>query len=135
MMLDQSKNLKVRVIDELGLTKEELERIRISLQNEMKNLPINVANSPEESYLESSAKSFELISLTELIITTLMSAEVIAALITLLKEWVGRQNSVKICLEIDGDKLEVTGIDSKEQKKIIYEWINRRTKGGEASAT
>ncbi len=61
----------------------------------------------------------------QLVITLAASGGVFTTLITLLQAWVTRYERHTLTLEIDGDKLEITGISSKEQKRLTDEWLSR----------
>jgi len=55
------------------------------------------------------------------------SQGVFTTLIEAIKAWLTRHERYTISLEIAGDKLEVTGLSSKEQQRLIDLWVGRHT--------
>ena len=43
------------------------------------------------------------------------------------RSWLGGSPQRSIKLELDGDALELTGVSSKEQRRLIDEWLRRHT--------
>jgi hypothetical protein len=60
-----------------------------------------------------------------LIVTLAASGGVLTSLISMLKGWLVRQEQTSITLEIDGDKLIVTGASSAAEKRLVNDWIRR----------
>jgi hypothetical protein len=54
------------------------------------------------------------------------SGGALTTIINLIQSKLTKDRSVT--LEIDGDKLEVTGISSEDQKRLIDDWLKRRQK-------
>ena len=63
---------------------------------------------------------------TTLFVTLAASGGVLTTLVNLIQSKLTRDRSVT--LEIDGDKLTVTGISSEDQKRLIDDWLKRRQK-------
>jgi|RhiMetdeSRZDD1v2_1073273.scaffolds.fasta_scaffold92745_5 hypothetical protein len=61
-----------------------------------------------------------------IIITLAASGGVLASLINILNTKSGKEKS--ITLEINGDKLTLTGVTAEQQKILIEEWIKRHHK-------
>ena len=59
------------------------------------------------------------------LLLTLVSGGAITALFGTLQAWLTRDDRRCVTLEINGDKLQVTGISSAEQKQLIDAWLNR----------
>lgn len=76
------------------------------------------------------ARGAELVALGILIVSLMQSPGVLTSLVSTVQSWVSRNNSRSVKLELDGDTLEVTGVSSEEQRKLIQLWIDRRS--GEA---
>ena len=74
------------------------------------------------------AKSAAAITLGTVIMTIMASGGVLTSVINAIQSWLVEKNNQTVVLEIDGDRLEVTGLDDKEQKKLINIWINRHKK-------
>jgi len=63
---------------------------------------------------------------TTLFVTLAASGGALTTIINLIQSKLTKDRSVT--LEIDGDKLEVTGISSEDQKRLIDDWLKRRQK-------
>lgn len=74
------------------------------------------------------AKVSDPISWGTVLVTSLAAGGVITTLINAIQSWLTRNERRSITVEIDGDKLQITGISSKEQQQIINAWINNHTK-------
>jgi hypothetical protein len=61
---------------------------------------------------------------------TLASGGVLTALVKLVQSRVSQDR--KVVLNIDGDKLEVSGISSEEQERLIDLWLNRHQRRQQA---
>jgi len=72
---------------------------------------------------ESTAKGASEIG--QLLLTLAASGGVITSLIAAVQSYIAGRSGRKVILEIDGDKLEVSGVDSASEKKLISAWINR----------
>jgi hypothetical protein len=63
---------------------------------------------------------------TTVFVTLAASGGVLTTLINLIQSKLTKDRSVT--LEVDGDKLTVTGISSEDQKRLIDDWLKRRQK-------
>ena len=100
--------------------KEFLQELTINLREDIENLEVEEIISPDNaSQQPDKTKSADAITWGQLLITLAASGGVITTLIVSIKEWVLRQKDCMIKIELDGDTLELKGIDSESQKKII----------------
>jgi hypothetical protein len=60
-----------------------------------------------------------------LLVTLAASGGVLTMLANMLQSWLTRYDRHSVTLEIDGDKLEVKGISSEEQQRLIDAWLSR----------
>lgn len=74
------------------------------------------------------AKVSDPISWGTVLVTSLAAGGVITTLINAIQSWLTRNERRSITVEIDGDKLQITGISYKEQQQIINAWISNHTK-------
>jgi len=71
------------------------------------------------------SKSDVVISLGTVIMTIIASGGLLTSVINAVQSWLVAKKNCSVVLEIDGDRIEVTGLADKEQKKLINIWINR----------
>ena len=83
---------------------------------------LNAVESPNKT------KVGDPISWGVIIVTLLATGGVITTLINAIQAWLTQNERRSITLEINGDKLQITGISSAEQKRLMDSWIDRNTK-------
>jgi hypothetical protein len=62
------------------------------------------------------------------LVVTFAKSELLVAVVTAVRAWLAGspQRSVKVTL--DGDTLELTGLSSNEQLRVVDQWLDRHTK-------
>jgi len=105
----------------------ELARLTDQLRLEILELEVEEVAPLREGEHAAGAKSGGPVALGALLITALGSSGVIPPLFDLLKSWLARPRPSlrSVTLEIDGDKLEVSGISSRQQQELIAAWMSR----------
>jgi hypothetical protein len=101
---------------------EDLERFGIDLQRDLQELPSMVALA--EFAAPAGTKSGAGIDWSQMLLTLLASGGALSGLIGLIQARLGRERKVK--LVIDGDELEVGGLDQAQQRRLIDAWLSRR---------
>lgn len=61
-----------------------------------------------------------------LIVLLAASKGVLTTVINAVQSWMSAREQRCVIMEIDGDKLTLTGIPSKDQQRIINAWLKRR---------
>ena len=59
------------------------------------------------------------------LLVTVGQSQLLAPVIAAIRSWLGGSPQRSIKLELDGDTLELTGISSKEQRRLVDEWLQR----------
>ena len=108
---------------------EEIERFTQQLREELTELDVEAVDLVRAGETPAKAKVGDPITWGTLLLTLAASGGVITTVINVLQSWLTRQERRSISLEIDGDKLEIKGISSKEQQRLINEWRSRHAKG------
>lgn len=104
---------------------EELEELTRKLREELMDLDIEGANFVRFGEAPAKAKSIEPVTLGTLLLTLVASGGVLTTTINVLQDWLTRHEKHSLTLEIEGDKLQVTGISSEEQERLINAWLTR----------
>jgi Caspase domain/Effector Associated Constant Component 1 len=125
-MTDPMARLTLR-IEDAQADPEEVASLTARLRRELLDLGVAAERVPAGPP-PPGARSDELAALGALVVTILES-NVLAAVVNTIGAWLAgrRQRSVK--LEIDGDVLEVTGVPSREQRRLTEAWLDRRAAG------
>jgi hypothetical protein len=59
------------------------------------------------------------------LIASFARPELLAAIVAAVRSWLGGAGGRSVKLEVDGDALELTGVSSKEQRRLTDEWLRR----------
>jgi hypothetical protein len=108
---------------------EKLSELTQQLREEIDELDVekvDLIKSKEE--LPKGAKAGDVVAWGSLLVTLAASAVsvVLPALINTLQSWLTRHGRRSMTIVMGEDKLEVTGISSEEQKRLIEAWMSRQ---------
>lgn len=123
-MAGNNIQLTVTLAAEPDTDVEDLERLTRQLRDELSELDVQagfVTGGPAPA----NTKAGDVIEWGTLLLTLAASGGVITTLIGALQAWLTRHDRRCVTLEIDGNKLQVTGISSTEQKQLIDVWVRR----------
>lgn len=104
---------------------EELEQLTQQLRRELLELDVEAVELLRSGKAPSKAKAGDAITWGSLLLTLAASGGVLTTLIQVLQSWLTRHEQRSLTLEIDGDRLEITGVSSKEQERLIEAWLGR----------
>lgn len=124
-MTNQATQLRLTLNAEPETDGEELEKLTRQLREELLELDVQAVDLMTDGLIPAKAKAGDPITWGTLLLTLAASGGVFTALIRVLQAWLTRHERRSITLEIEGDKLQVTGITSAEQQQLIDAWLNR----------
>jgi hypothetical protein len=103
---------------------EEVAEVTAQLRHELLDLDVDAVQSARAGTPPPGTRAVDLAALGALVVT-ITQADVLTAVVATVQSWVagGQQRSVK--LELDGDVLELTGVSSREQRRLADEWLRR----------
>ena len=107
----------------------EIDELTSKLRRELIRTDVDSVERPVVGEAPPGAKAADVVALGTLVVGMAKSAGVIKGLIDSVKDWLGRQREPErtVKLAIDGDTLEVTGVSSTEQERLIAAWIDRHS--------
>jgi len=126
-MIDQTAQLMLNIDAGPEADAEELEQLTRQLRGELTELDVETVNLIRGGAAPRGAKVGDPITWGALLVTLIASGGVLTTLIGALQSWLTRHERRSVTLEIDGDKLEVTGISSEEQQRLVNAWVSRHT--------
>jgi hypothetical protein len=107
----------------------EVDELTSKLRRELIQLDVDSVDRPVEGEAPEGAKGADVVALGTLVVGLAKSSDTIKSIINSVRDWLTRQKhpdrSVK--MEIDGDTIEVQGISSTEQERLISAWIQRHS--------
>lgn len=108
---------------------EELAQLAGRLRAELLDLDVNAVRQPARGEAPEDAKGAGLLAAAELVVGLVASPEVLASIIGEIRSWLGRNRARSVKLTLGGDALEVSGVTSDEQERLIDLWISRHGTG------
>ena len=109
---------------------EELAELTGRLRAELLDLDVDAVRQPIGGKTPEDAKGAGLLAAGELAVRLVASPEVLASTIAGVRSWLGRNRARSVKLTLDGDMLEVSGVSSAEQDRLIHLWVSRHGTGG-----
>lgn len=111
----------------LSQDESDIEDLNLSIQNDLKSISgleyrLFTKESPEHT------KSPGGIDWSSIMLTAIASGSLLSTIVNAVQSHLSRDR--KVIFEIDGDRLELTGISSQTQNELIKEWIMFHSKKG-----
>jgi hypothetical protein len=117
--------LKVHIKTRKEDDRKEIDSLSRSLQDDLSRLDVDEVHLLFERPPPDS-KGLEGVAIGSLIVDV-VSGKAIEQIAQTIQKWIERNENRSIILETaDGDKIDVKGISSKDQRKIIDAWIMRQ---------
>jgi hypothetical protein len=116
--------LGVRVVAGPDGDAEELAEVTRQFRRELLALDVEAVRTPTEGAAPAGSKGLELAALGALVVTVGRS-QVLGSIVAAVRSWLAGSRQRSVRLELDGDVLELTGVSSKEQRRLTDEWLQR----------
>ena len=120
--------LAVHLQAEREAAPDELNRLTERLRRELLDLDVADVRHGTEGEAPDGARAIDVEALGTLLVTAVTAPEVLRAVVGTIRDWLGRSRARSVCVEIDGDVLQVTGISSADQERLIESWLARRVR-------
>ena len=105
---------------------EEVAEATLQLRRELLDLDVNSVDLPTAGQPPPGTRGVELAALGALLVSVTQS-QLLAPVLAAVRSWLGGSPQRSIKLELEGDTLELTGISSTEQRRLVEEWLRRHT--------
>ena len=126
-MQDSRATLKLDIEAEPDADAQELADLTAHLHEELLQLDVDAVELAREGEPPPGAKAMDVLGLGTLLVTLVKSAGGLGTLVSTLQGWLsGQPRSVRI--ELDGDVLEMKGISSEAEERLVSDWIARHAK-------
>lgn len=122
--------LSAEVQVEPGTDAEELFQLMGRLREELLDLDVDSVQLAARDEVPAGSKGAGLLASGGLLIRIAAGHDVLQALVAGVRSWLQRQRAHSVKLTLDGDSLEVTGISSAEQDRLIELWVTRHADAG-----
>ena len=107
---------------------EEVAEATLQLRRELLDLDVDSVELVKAGEAPAGSKAVELAALGALAVSVAQS-QLLGPVLAAIRSWLGGAPQRSIKLELDGDVLELTGLSSKEQRRLTDEWLSRHTGG------
>jgi hypothetical protein len=124
-MNERTTQLRLVVNSDPEADDQDLAALAGRLRTEILDLDVADVELLRAGEIPGGAKTGDVVTWGALLVTLAASEGVLTTLIGFLRSWLTRNEQRSVSLEIDGDRLEVTGISSAEQQRLIDEWLKR----------
>jgi len=124
-MMEQQIQLRIDIIPYENDEAEIMANLTRDIRDDFLELEIKAVDYIHKNIIPEKTKSGEIIEWGTLLLTLAASGGVITTIVTAIQSWLSRHERRSIVLEIDQDRLEITGVSSEEQKKLIDAWLAR----------
>jgi hypothetical protein len=104
---------------------EELAQLVGRLRAELLDLDVDDVQQPARAEAPEESKGAGWLATGELVVQLAASAEALMSIIAGVRSWLGRNTARSVKLTIGGDGLEVSGVSSAEQDRLIDLWVSR----------
>lgn len=109
---------------------EELTQLTNRLRDELLNLDVDAVYSATGGQAPDSSKGIDLLAAGGLVVQFVLRQDLLRSIIDGVRSWLGRQHARSIKLTLDGDLLELTGVSSAEQDRLVELWVMRHAGAG-----
>lgn len=109
---------------------EELFGLTQGLRSELLELDVDAVDLGAGGEAPDGAKGVELLAIGGLVVKFALNSSLLKSVVDTTTAWLGRQGARSVKLTLDGDTLELTGVSSDEQSKLVEQWIARHADEG-----
>jgi len=109
---------------------EELAELTRRLRGQLLELDVDAVEPATGGEAPAGSKGVELLAIGGLVIQFAMKSEVLKSVVDATTAWLGRQQGRSVKLTLEGDTLEVTGVSSDEQRRLVDLWVARHADDG-----
>ena len=129
MPADTTTELALRLEGEDDAPAEELDRLTRRLRRELLALDVGDVRRPSGGTAPDGARGVDAAALASLLVSLVSGPDMLRAVVRSVGDWLGRNRARAVYVEIDGDVLEVRGLSSTAQDRLVAEWLARHAGG------
>jgi len=123
-MEEQPATLGIQVAVGLDADAEEVAEATLQLRRELLDLDVEAVELARAGEPPPGTRAVELAALGALVVTVAQSP-LLGPVVAAVRSWLAGAQQRSIKLELDGDVLELSGLSSKEQQRLVDEWLRR----------
>ncbi len=107
---------------------EQVAEATLGLRRELLELDVDAVEPPRTGEAPPGSRAAEVAALGALVVTVAQSG-MLTPVVAAVQSWLARSPPRSVKLELDGDVLEVSGVSSRDQQRLVDEWLRRHAGG------
>ena len=108
---------------------EEVAQATVQLRRELLDLDVDAVGMPPAGEPPPESRAVDVAALGALAVN-LADSQLLAAVVSAVRSWLVGSPRRSIKLQLGGDALELTGVSSREQRRLTDEWLARHAPPG-----
>jgi hypothetical protein len=128
---DPMARLAVEVSAGPSADAEELDELVGHLRRELLELDVDSVDRARGGPAPKGARAVDVLALGTLLVSLVDPATVLPTVVAAVEVWLRGRGQRSVKLEVDGDVLEVTGLSSQDQRRLIDGWLARHARMAE----
>jgi len=126
-MDEHSVTLGVQVSVGPDADADEVAKATLQLRRELLDLDVDAVEAAGAGEPPPGSRAVDVAALGALVVQV-ADSQVLAAVVAAVRSWLAGSSRRNIKLELGADTLELTGVSSKEQRRLADEWLARHTR-------
>jgi hypothetical protein len=111
---------------------EELEDATGRLRDELLELDVDAVERPAAGSAPPGSRGLEVAALGTLLVS--VAHDALPVVLATLGRWVSRHGERRVTIELDGDRIEVSGASAEDQRRLVDAFLARHAGGGQWTA-
>jgi hypothetical protein len=124
--------LQIQIGQGQGTDAEELEDATGRLREELLELDVDAVDRPAAGPAPPGSRGLEIAALGTLLVT--LAHDALPVVLATLGRWVSRHGERSVTIELDGDRIEVSGASAEDQRRLVDAFLARHSGGGQWKA-
>jgi hypothetical protein len=104
---------------------EELQRLSLQLRRELLGLDVQDVTVPQTTTSEARTKAGDALTWGSLLVTLGAAKDILPSVIGVVQSWLARESEHSVTMEVDGEKLVLTGASSDQVQQFVDQWFKR----------
>jgi hypothetical protein len=109
---------------------EELAQLTSRLRDELLGLDVDAVDFAVGGEAPDASKGVDLLAAGGLVVRFVLRQDLLHSITDAARSWLGRRHGRSIKLTLDGDSLELTGVSSADQDRLVALWVMRHGGAG-----
>jgi hypothetical protein len=105
---------------------DEIAQATVHLRRELLDLDVDAVEVPTAGEPPPGSRAVDAAAVGALVVN-MADSQLLVAVVTAIRAWLAGSPRRSVKLQLGGDSLELSGVSSKEQRRLTDEWLARHT--------